>query len=318
MSKITVDYLLSEANSKQTFFTLFVQSYKKDTKNLYCFYEGKDDTKYYRIRIENFSNNSNIEWFHCEGKENVIGAYEMIKERKEYDLNRLLFFIDKDYSEPIQDKNIYCTPYYSIENFYTQREVVEKIFQDEFKLIKNSSENNDYNRALQIYDELLLKFHNETIFLNAWLACQNDKRIIKAEKRRLNIDDKLKSYFSNIVYDDLINISDFTDLKNIESLKNIFPDAYDISETEINDKLEEFRNKDGTKFFRGKFELKFLVSFLKRIKEELGKRNSVIFSQKYSGININIEFSSAISSLSQYAETTECLIKYLEKFKNAA
>jgi len=319
MNEITVDYLLNEANSKQTFFTLFVQSYKKDTNTLYCFYEGKDDTKYYRIRIENISENSNIEWFHCEGKDNVIGAYEMIKKLDDYyDLNRLLFFVDKDFSTHIKNEDIYCTPYYSIENFYTQREVVEKIFQDEFKLIKNSSENDDYNTALQIYDELLLKFHTEILFLNAWLACQNDKRIMKAEKRRLNIDDKLKSYFSNIVYDDLINISDFTDLKNIESLKNIFPDAYDISETEINDKLEEFRNKDGTKFFRGKFELKFLVSFLKRIKEELGKRNSKIFSKRYSGINIQIDFPSAMSSLTQYAITPNCLRKYLEKHKNAA
>jgi hypothetical protein len=153
MSKITVDYLLSEANSRQTFFTLFVQSYDKDAKKLYCFYEGKDDVKYYRIRIENISLNTNIEWFYCEGKENVIGAYEMIKKHKEYNLNRLLFFVDKDFSEYIQNENIYCTPYYSIENFYTQREVVEKIFQDEFKLLKNSTENEDYKIALQKYDD---------------------------------------------------------------------------------------------------------------------------------------------------------------------
>lgn len=319
MSKITVDYLLSEANSKQTFFTLFAQSYKKEARTLYCFYEGKDDTKYYRIRIENISENSNIEWFHCEGKDNVIGAYEMIKKLEDYyNLNRLLFFVDKDFSKPIQNEDIYCTPYYSIENFYIQRVVVEKIFQDEFKLIKNSTENGDYLKALRIYDELLLKFHNETLFLNAWLACQNDKRIMKGEKRRLNIDDKLKKYFSNIIYADLTNILDFSDLENIENLKNIFPEAYDISNTEINKKLEEFKNKDYTKIFRGKFELKFLVSFLKRIKDKLGKRNSTVFNQRYSGININIEFLSAISSLAQYAITPVCLRKYLEKYKNAA
>jgi len=319
MSEITVDYLLSEANSRQTFFTLFVQSYKEDARNLYCFYEGKDDTKYYRIRIENISENNNIEWFHCEGKDNLLETYEMIKNLEDYyDLNKLLFFVDKDFSNHIQNEHIYCTPHYSIENFYTQREVVEKIFQDEFKLLKNSKLNKDYKKALEKYDELLLKFHNGTLFLNAWLACQNDKRTENKEKHRLNIDDKLKNYFSNIVSTDLQSISDFSDLKNIKSLKNIFPRAYDISETEMNVKLEEFKSKDGTKFFRGKLELKFLVSFLKRIKDELGKRNSKIFSQRYSGISINIEFSSAISSLSQYAITPDCLKKYLRKYKNAA
>ncbi len=317
MSKITVEYLLSEANSEHTYYTLFVQSYKKDSQNLYCFYEGYDDTKYYRIRIENITQKKIEDWFYCNGKDNVLKAYELIRKRREYDLNRILFFIDKDFSEKTEIENIYCTPYYSIENFYTSRSVLEAIIKDEFKVKNTSTDNIDFNKIMSLYDKLILQFHNDTVFFNAWLACQNDKRELLNEKRKLHIDDKVKKYFNNVVHDDLETIQDFTDLQNIDKLKEIFPDAYELQEDELNKKVEEFKKLEASKYFRGKFELQFLVSFLNRIKEELGKRNSTIFSKRYR-ISLRLELSSAISALSQYAETTECLIQYLEKFKNAA
>lgn len=317
MNEISVDYLLNEANSEHTYYTLFVQSYKKEGKNLYCFYEGYDDVKYYRIRIENITQKEVENWFYCNGKYNVLKAYELISQHSEYDLKKILFFVDKDFSEKIENENIYCTPYYSIENFYTSRKVIETIVKDEFKINNNTSNNNDFNRIMSFYDELISKFHNETIFFNAWLACQNDKRKLIKEERRLHIDDKVKKYFNNIVHNDLKTIQDFSDLKNAEKLKEIFPDAYEIETKELNNKIKEFKKLDTNKFFRGKFELQFLVSFLNRIKEELGKKNSSVFSRRYR-INLRLEFSSAISTLSQYAETTKCLIKYLGKFKNAA
>ncbi len=315
MSRITVDYLLNEANSEHTYYTLFVQSYKKDSQNLYCFFEGYDDVRYYRIRIEHFTQKDIDEWFYCGGKDNVINAYNLIKQHSEYDLSRILFFIDKDFSNITEISNqIYVTPYYSVENFYTQRDVLKAIVRDEFKVIENTSENSDYELIFEIYDKLISDFHNETIFFNAWLACQNERREKFNEKRRLAIDDKVKKYFNNIVSEDLQTVVDLSDLKNIDKLKELFPDAYEISEVELNSKIEEFKQKDGCKFFRGKFELHFFVSFLNRIKEELGKKKSSFFSKKYK-ISLRIEFSNALSALSQYAETPECLINYLEKFK---
>jgi len=318
MSEITVDYLLSEADSEHTYYALFVQSYKKNSQNLYCFFEGYDDVKYYRIRIQNFTQKDIDEWFYCGGKDNVINAYKLIKQHSEYDLSRILFFIDKDFSDIIEISNqIYVTPYYAIENFYTQRDVLKAIIKDEFKVRENCSENNDFRLIFEIYDKLISDFHNEILFFNAWLACQNEKREKFKEKKRLHIDNKVKKYFNNIVLEDLQTIADLSDLNNIDKLKELFPNAHEISEVELNSKIEEFKQKDGCKFFRGKFELHFFVSFLNRIKEELGKKSSSIFSKKYK-ISLRIEFSNAISVLSQYAETPECLINYLEKFKKAA
>ncbi len=164
---------------------------------------------------------------------------------------------------------------------------------------------------------MILDFHNETLFFNAWLACQNEKRETFNGRRRLNIDDKVRRYFNNIVSEDLQIAIDLSDLKDLDRIGEILPDSRKISEIELNSKVEEFGRKDGCKFFRGKFELRFFISFLKRIKEELGKRNSSFFSKRYK-ISLQIGFSDAISVLSQYAETPECLIDYLEQFKQSS
>jgi hypothetical protein len=318
MKEITVEHLISEANSEHTYFTEFALAYNGETNNLYCFYEGYDDTKYFSVRVKNITKKKIGSWFYCAGKDNVVNACNLIKQHSEYDLNNIVFFIDKDFSNNSEiDNNIYITPYYSVENFYTTKEVLEAIVTDEFKVIKNSKENNDYEHIFEIYEKLVSDFHNKTTFLNAWLACQNDKREKLNEKRRLHIDDKVKNYFRSIVSNDLQTIQDYSDLNNINKLKEIFPYSYDIEENELNSKIDKFKQIEAAKFFRGKFELQFFVSFLNRIKEELGKRNSLIFSKKYK-IDLRLEFSSAISSLSQYAETPECLIEYLEKYKNAA
>lgn len=317
MSKITVEHLKQEANSGHTYFTEFVLAYNKNTSNLYCFFEGYDDTKYYSIRIKNITFNERYNWFYCSGKENVMEALTLIKKHKEYNLNRILFFIDKDFSEKVENKYIYCTPYYSIENFYTTHKAIEAILKEEFKLIENIIGNNDYEKVLELYNKLLKEFHSKTLFFNAWLACQNDMRIEKNEKRRLHIDSKIKKYFKSIISRDLNSISDFEDLNNLKELHILFPEAYKIDVKQIQSKIKDFEKLDGRKYYRGKFELKFLISFIDRLKNELGKKDSLIFSKRYK-INLITEYSTAISILSQYAETPECLKDYLNRFRNTA
>jgi hypothetical protein len=319
MSKITVEYLKEEANSEHTFFTEFALAYNKETRNLYCFYEGHDDPKYYSIRIRNITDNNNCLGFYCAGKNNVINAFKLISQKSEYNLNRILFFIDKDFSEIEEEKNIYCTPVYSIENFYTNENALENIIVDEFRIkkITNGKPDKDYTKIFKLYNSLLKKFHLSTRYFNVWLACQNDIRIEKNETKRLNIDNNVKEYFRNIVSPDLKSISDFADLNDLTKIESLFPEAYKIDEKQIKMKLITFKKLDGSKYFRGKFELKFMISFLDRIKNELGVKKSRIFNKKYK-INLALEYSSSISLLSQYAITPECLKKYLEIIKNAA
>ena len=317
MEKITVEHLIAEANSEHTYFTEFALTYNKIANTLYCFYEGYDDTKYYSIRVKNITLNSDCKSLYCAGKDNTLNAFKLISEHKEYDLNRVLLFVDKDYSEKIESEYIYCTPVYSIENFYTNVEVLEAIITEEFKVNKHDTSNNDFQIIIDLFSYLFKEFHKKTAFFNAWLACQNDIRIAKGETRRLHIDDRIKEYFRKIVSVDLQNISDFSYLNDKSKIDKIFTEAYRVDEKHIDLKLKEFEKTDCNKSFRGKFEMKFFISFLDRLKNELGRRDSMIFSKKYK-INLFIEFSSAISALSQYAISPGCLIKYLQKHKNAA
>jgi hypothetical protein len=316
MKKTLIDTLREESFSEHVAYTEFITSYKKGSKSLYCFYEGKEDKRYYSIRIEQNTGRKS-KAFTCNGKDNVFGLYELIKKNKEYDISSILFFIDKDFDfSGTKYSDIYSTPYYSIENFYASEETLSKILIHEFELEEN---NKDYKKIIRLFNSLQKKFHKETLLLNSWLACQYDKRKEDGINTYLRIDDAIDKYFKNIVQPDLKSLSDYSKLKDHNYIETIlFPNAPKIENKILRSKIAFLRKIDGSKFFRGKFEIKFLISFLFRLQTEIGKKKSTIFSKRYSS-NLRYEYCNSISTLSQYAETTKCLTNFLKnKLKKVA
>ncbi len=91
----------------------FIKIYDKDPGKMFCFFEGKDDVKYYGIRIDlNISSDWISLW--CEGKEGVLHLFDLIKNSGKYKTAWVAFFIDKDFDEiddlPSDDR-IYITAY---------------------------------------------------------------------------------------------------------------------------------------------------------------------------------------------------------------
>lgn len=147
----------------------FVRVYSKTNPNMvYCFFEGDEDKKYYGTRIA-IKYEREFQDFTCVGRDLVLKAKELIKNRKEYDKAKALFFIDKDYTNDTVDNELYVTPCYSIENFYSTEETLKKILQNEFNM--NESDKN-FIKIVDLYTELLDSYHNKLLFLNAWLSCQ--------------------------------------------------------------------------------------------------------------------------------------------------
>ena len=63
--------------------------------------------------------------------------------------------------------------------------------------------------------------------------------------------------------------------------------------------------------YRGKFELLFLETFLKKLKNELSKRkDQAYFSQRY---KIKSPISDIMGTYAQYAKRPECLKQYLNE-----
>lgn len=104
-------------------FLRFTRIHKSKLRYLFCFFEG-EDAKYYGVRIK--ENLPEVDWegISCGGKLKVEEVYNVLKihENPSYQVAKKAFFIDRDFDEPLSEelrKDIYETPCYSIENFYT-------------------------------------------------------------------------------------------------------------------------------------------------------------------------------------------------------
>ena len=311
MSNNLIEELRKSREIAPVAYTEFVLTYSKDKKALYCFFEGDEDKRYYRMRIE-----QEFENFTCAGKDNVKKVYRMIKEHQEYNGVKTLFFIDKDYSNEITNNNIYVTPCYSIENFYTTNEVLISILINEFNL-KNSD--SDFILILEKFYQLQRKFHNDLLIFNAWLSCQNDLREQNSSITYLSINDRVKLYFEGIVKDKLNEIKDFNDLKSIDFIENnLFTEAPKIEAKDLQNKINEFQSKINSCIFRGKFELKFMVSFLQQLKNEIGQKPIKSIFEKKQKCTFEFKHENIISTLSQYAITPDCLRKFINENQKAA
>ncbi|RXM41534.1 DUF4435 domain-containing protein [Flavobacterium sp. YO64] len=315
MSDNIIEIAKKELESNLVAYAEFVLDFNKDLNNIYCFYEGKDDRSYYSFRIKSHNSKYTLYNYTCNGKGNVINLHKTINNHKVYANSTTLYFVDKDYEVNNLDSKIYVTPFYSIENFYVIDEAFENILVNEFKIPKSCE---SYKQAIELYRNCKEVFHSNIIILNAWLSCQNDYRKENNLNTRLNIEDTLKKFFNFDIFEKIVN----TDLKTItfpeelktqEKIETIFSESPKIATENFNKKLDLFKTVNQSETFRGKFELKFLISFLNKLQDEIGKRKGSIFSKRHS-CSLRFEYATSISQLSNNAVNCEQLVKYLNTF----
>jgi hypothetical protein len=292
---------LRESRGKaQAVFMEFITSYKQNPSALYCFFEG-EDSKYYGVRIKNIIRPEKDFYFSCSGKDGVLGIHKMLSARKSYAKVKAAYFIDRDFDESIRERGlneIYETPCYSIENFYTSVQCFSEVLRSEFNL-RESDEN--FERCVALYIKLQEEFHNAVELLNTWIACQ------RAKSSQLNISDISVSRFVTI------DLNQITKKYVIDDLYRMFPGAIVITQEELDARLTELRSSTRQKSFRGKFEIEFLRKFLEKLIHEANKDNSHYFTRKVKVV-LSLSKSNIISELSQYADTPDCLYSYLKSF----
>lgn len=305
-----LEKLKNAVNTEHVAYTKFVNTYsKKDKDILYCFFEGYEDKRYYGIRIK-FTAQKEFKDFTCIGKSNVIKIQKLIKDKIEYNDAKTLYFIDKDYSDDKIEENIYVTPCYSIENLYSSEYTLKEVLKSEFNI---SEGDEDFSNVLKLYRNLQNEYHEQLLFFNAWLSCQYDIKKLHNISTYLKIDDIVKKYFESILNNDIsLRAHIFDDLNNIVKLEELFKNSPKITDIKLSKKIELFRSVSYDKGcgFRGKFELKLLVAFLQKIKEEAGKKSSAIFKNKYK-CTLVFNFESIISTLAKDSYTPKCLNAFL-------
>ena len=304
MSRVEV---LSEARGEWSVaFHEFVQIHKNKPHYLFCFFEGKDDVKYYGFRIK--ENLPDIEWegISCGGKQEVTIVYNLFKkhEYRSYQQAKKAFFVDKDFDEPLPTdmrQAIYETPCYSIENFYTTVECFRNILKYEFGINEFSEKDKSlFQQCLNFFENIQSAFHEAMIEFNACV------RLVRKNKIKVNInnfDDKNK-------IDQLVKIEVNSAKKNYELTD--LPESSKMSTEEISKVSKSFSNYRCE--FRGKQELQFVIKFLTKLKDDLCCSQPKYFNNTKK-ISFQIPTSNCLSALSQYAYTPKCLRDYLATFQ---
>ena len=282
----------------------FMLHIKENKNGLFCFFEGKDN-HYYAPRIKRFT--ENYYPIKCGGKDKVLSVYRLISKHTEYKKYKKAFFVDRDFDEHLKNSNIFETPYYSIENFYTSVNVFKEIIKNSLGLSEVSEA---YQTCLNLYIQRQQEFHHAMLLFNAWYASLIYLRNTTQTETGVNLSDKLggDKATKNFITFTLESIS-----KNytLETIRQNFPDALEVSQNILNQKIIEFSDCEPHKVFRGKYEMWFVVSMIDLLLQDSNNKQTYLKEKIKFSFSSKLSNEQAIELFSNYAETPDCLIAYL-------
>ncbi len=276
---------------------------KKNKKayDLFCFYEGKDDCKFYNVKLKELG--KKITHFVCYSKSNVLKFRKYMKKNHK-EMNDVAYYVDKDFDDKInynqyveltKAKDLYITPCYSIENFYTTGEVFDQILLNEYGYTICDP---TYIKLKDKFITLKKGFHEYIKKINYWYATYKYFYIINQIEFEIKLSDfNLGRYIDIDLKNNKIIIKSIEKISLLDSLEeklkpmpNTFPSKMkEITRLFIDDDLE----------FRGKMELFFLSKLIDKINKDKGYKD---FS-----VSNNI-----ISNIVQYTDLPKCLRDFIK------
>lgn len=294
-----LDKMDQEVDCVEAIYQSYITKRKKNYVN--CFFEGKDDYKYYGIRIKLYANATLSNTYVCGNKNKVLQVHGMINSQASTINGEVrLFFVDRDFDKDIKlPMDIYITDSYAIENFYYTDTAIREMLVSELGMDGYSSgDENDLNRALEYYREKKENFINDMVTVNAWYSLQKNK----AEKDL--------SKWPNL--SELKDCTKVIGIKDTEILKSKTPNYIKVSEKELQEEIK-WLLEDAVKRMRGKHLEQYLFTVINYIIQDSNKKNNREIFSKRRKIGFTLGKDNVITILSQYAETPKSLQEYLEQ-----
>lgn len=291
-----LDVMENESDCIESIFQSYISS--KSKKDIFLFFEGKDDFKYYVSRVSSYILDKEYGVFHCNCKMNVLTIQEMIANQTAIqDDKKNLYFIDRDYddNEDIPD-SIYITSSYSIENYYFTDSAIKRMLIGVVGFSEESKE--DRSDFKNVFDHIVNKRNEiieEIIYANAWYSLQIKKSKDCGKFPQMT---PLKEYS---VVKNLNQICDF---------ERLVKDSIETTEWEMNNVIEVLKTNPVNEI-RGKYFTQALTPIFRNIFQDAGKKdNRKLFSKKR---KIHLNLSDIICELSPYADTPPGLISYIKE-----
>lgn len=326
-----VQSMLAELEDDSVAFKYFMEKFEENSNRFFLFLEGEDDINYYNISFLSYLGEFQNDWDYIVsyGRRNVEIIIKNLENhsKKEYNSSKFFGFIDKDYHDrPPESNKIYMTPYYSIENFYSNDIFIKNILIHKFKFTdeKKSEDLSDYKVSFNNFNTLLDQFINTIMPLDNLIRTnrfmhETQTTDLKINARDLNLDD--------IIY---ISLDEVRLIENKSFYNFLKLDENDFN-VDLKNQCELFyKNKNHTElsyYIRGKFMLHFIHKFLFRLKEASQQKELKIIyyknsikkckdeRKKFKSINISVykETHDILSDFSQYAIRPICLNSFLER-----
>jgi hypothetical protein len=272
-----VDKLRQQRQTPRALWLQFATAYDSKRYTLYIFFEGKTDSAYYLPELRRRRKQREIIQFICDGKDGVIAAYNDKRIRKKIsNWKNVLFFVDKDWDDLLnitkipQSDSFFVTKYYSFENYLVGFETVEMFWTDFYKLPQNV----ELTQVIQNFQ------HGYSVFVKlirpimAWAIAQ------KKKEQELAIIQNRKEKGFNLNNVNLNNVfeldSDLEPLKKQNAWRNIKKACafnHKLNLVDLKKELKKLKNLEPKIYIRGKFELWYLINFLKFLTKILTTTN---------------------------------------------
>lgn len=307
-----VDTLIKSKSTDSVKFFEFMRFLAAHRDATTVFFEGEDE-KYYSIRLNSIVPALKWHGINAEGKSNVVKLRNTIRNHPDYGSASCIFIVDADFDDNSAFKNhadIYVTPCYSVENLYVSESVLKRILSAEFKITEYSDDAESFSKALDFFKDIQKEFHDTILYFNIWIRAYR-KNQEAATLDKLNIN--------NVNLDQLVDISLTSVTKNYDdaSIPTLFPVNSEPDIKYINEAVAHFTTCCPERDYRGKQQLEFFRIFLEKLKNDASKKSGRIVFKKKLKVILNLTKANTLSELSNYADTPDCLIAFLQNFYNA-
>ena len=278
---LEVNELRESRNNRTVVYTEFLEEYNKlCTGTYYGFVEGKDDPSFYRCLInKELPISHKIYLYPAGNKESVKKTYECFDWRR-FSKNRIVFLMDRDLSSLINDKNIindrnvYITDKYSIENDIVSRDTCEAVLRDIMGFATTKQQSID--SVLDLFDKAKDEFEKAMLPVMANIVFWKRNNILQANYKNIKINKIIKIEQGKIVF--LRKEEDIIELIYMQSNVNI----KELNKIEVQ-KIEQEIAYMYTTIIRGKYLSKFFIFFCNSIYND---KNSLNIEKTHSGATL--------------------------------
>lgn len=288
----------------------FLNAYhKNDVKELIIFCEGDVDLSYYGELLDHRYPQKRVLKCSAECKNNVLKIWKLI-DWKIYDSNRVLFFVDRDFSywaeEPqFYDSNVYITDGYSFENDAVNEHMFVKCLDDLYGFANCTRA--ERKRLVELYRNLWKSFIQGSYELMAY-AFWHYKTTGKHKSGEIKMSKCLsfgeKSIWRNVIGDECS--AKFYETKlGIDSVDSV----------EIEEIIRRFKAEEDRYSVRGKWCLDFMLMLLEHVMDNAREYVPSLYDgcKKEPKRIINLSERGAMSVLGPKIIPPESLVRFLSE-----